>query len=185
MRQVLFGSMTAFLAIIPISAFGQPTAATDVTKKEIETVLASMDGGIDRQIKVIDIGDANLAVGVLHRSGTEPAGSTAVRGLVHNRVTEVYYVLSGGGTLVTGGDVSGRRDFSADAPITTELVGPSFGGTSQGGDTRQISAGDIVVIPAGVFHAWSHISDHVTYLSIRPDLDRLLPTGYINPALEQ
>ena len=155
MRQVLFGSMTVFLAIIPISAFGQPTAATDVTKKEIETVLASMDGGIDRQIKVIDIGDANLAVGVLHRSGTEPDGSTAVRGLVHNRVTEVYYVLSGGGTLVTGGD------------------------------TRQISAGDVVVIPAGVFHAWSHIPDHVTYLSIRPDLDRLLPTGYINPALEQ
>ena len=104
---------------------------------------------------------------------------------MHSRVTEVYYVLSGGGTLVTGGTVSDRRDFPGDAEITTVLVGPSYDGTSEGGHSREIAAGDIVVIPAGVFHVWSHIEDHVTYLSIRPDLDKLLPTGYVNRVLGQ
>ena len=88
-------------------------------------------------------------------------------------------------TLVTGGTVAARRDFAADTQITTVLVGPSYGGMSEGGHSREIAAGDIVVIPAGVFHAWSHIQDHVTYLSIRPDLDKLLPTRDVNPALEQ
>ena len=185
MRLVLVGTLTALFTASPIGVFAQPTSATDVTKAEIEAVLASMAGGIDRQIKVVDIGDANLAVGILHRDATEGDGSGPVRGLVHSRVTEVYYVLSGGGTLVTGGTVADRRDFAADAQITTVLVGPSYGGMSEGGHSREIAAGDIVVIPAGVFHAWSHIPDHVTYLSIRPDLDKLLPTGYVNPTLDQ
>ncbi len=40
-----------------------------------------------------------------------------------------------------------------------------------------------MVIPAGVFHGWRDIEDHVTYLSIRPDPDRVLPAGYLNPAI--
>ena len=159
MRLVLVGTLTALFTASPIGVFAQPTSATDVTKAAIEAVLASMDGSIDRQIKVVDIGDANLAVGILHRDATEGDGSGPVRGLVHSRVTEVYYVLSGGGTLVTGGTVADRRDFAADAQITTVLVGPSYGGMSEGGQSREIAAGDIVVIPAGVFHAWSHIPE--------------------------
>jgi hypothetical protein len=52
-----------------------------------------------------------------------------------------------------------------------------------GAYSRRLQAGDICIIPPGVLHAWSQITDHVTYLSVRPDPDRVLPGGYANPLL--
>jgi quercetin dioxygenase-like cupin family protein len=52
-----------------------------------------------------------------------------------------------------------------------------------GGVRRTVSAGDVVVIPAGVLHGWVEIPDHVKYLSVRPDPDRVLPAGYVNPTI--
>jgi quercetin dioxygenase-like cupin family protein len=49
--------------------------------------------------------------------------------------------------------------------------------------TRDVKPGDIIVIPEGVPHGFSAIPDHVTYLSIRPDLKKVLQHGYVNPAL--
>ena len=84
---------------------------------------------------------------------------------------------------MTGGTTSERRDIPADNAIVTTIVGASFRAVSTGGDSRYVSAGDIVVIPAGVFHGWTEIEDHVTYLSIRPDPDKVLPAGWVNPVI--
>jgi quercetin dioxygenase-like cupin family protein len=54
-----------------------------------------------------------------------------------------------------------------------------------GGERRTVTAGDVVVIPAGVLHGWVEIPEQVTYLSVRPDPDRVLPAGYVNPVLER
>ena len=54
-----------------------------------------------------------------------------------------------------------------------------------GGARGVLGAGDIIVIPAGVPHGWTDIADHVDYLSVRPDPDRVLPAGYVNPALKK
>ena len=51
------------------------------------------------------------------------------------------------------------------------------GGGSGGG------TGDVVIIPAGVYHGFSEVADHIEYVSVRPDLDKVLPAGYVNPAL--
>jgi quercetin dioxygenase-like cupin family protein len=51
--------------------------------------------------------------------------------------------------------------------------------------TRDIKVGDIIVIPEGVPHGFSAIPDHVTYLSIRPDLKKVLQHGYVNPAIQK
>ena len=187
MRELIAAAAIAACMLAPLSAGAQdgdrPTAATDITTADIAAVRNWPEGGIDRQLKVVDIGKLNVAVGVLHRDAfTGEDGAPG--GLVHNQVTEVYYVLSGSGTLVTGGDYTQQREFAADHVVVTDLVGPTTAGTSSNGQIRQVSAGDIVVIPAGVFHGWSDIPDHVTYLSIRPDPDRVLPTGYVHPALE-
>lgn len=188
MQQLLVGSLAAFLMSLPAVALSQeatrPTSATDITRADIETVLKSPEGGIDRQIKVVDIGDANVAVGVLHRGPTTGDGNE-VGGIIHSQVTEVYYVLSGSGTLMTGGTLADPQARAVDSESVTVLVGPSVAGPGRGGHRRPVSAGDIVVIPAGVFHGWSEIEDHVTYLSVRPDPLRVLPAGYVNPALER
>ena len=43
--------------------------------------------------------------------------------------------------------------------------------------------GDIIIIPAGVGHGWSQITDHVDYLSVRPDPEKVLPAGWVYPLL--
>jgi mannose-6-phosphate isomerase-like protein (cupin superfamily) len=188
MQKQLVGLIAALLTVAPTVTRAQersrPTSATDVTKADIETVLASPEGGIDRQVRVIDAGNSNVAVGILHR-GPTLGTDDAVGGLVHTEVAEVYYVLSGSGMLTTGGTLDNPEPRPPDSESVTILVGPSIAGTSRNGHTRRISAGDVVVIPAGVFHGWSDIEDHVTYLSVRPDTGRVLPAGYVNPALEK
>lgn len=52
-----------------------------------------------------------------------------------------------------------------------------------GAYSRKVGPGDIILIPPGVLHAWSQITDHVTYLSVRPDPDRRLPGGYVHTSL--
>jgi hypothetical protein len=47
----------------------------------------------------------------------------------------------------------------------------------------RLQHGDIVVIPSGVLHVWTEIPDQVTYLSVRPDPDRVRPGGCVNPLL--
>ena len=98
--------MLAFWSVSLASAQEVPTAATYVTRAEIETVRTAPVGGVDRQIKVVDIGqDTNVGVGILHRDALVSDGGAA-RGIVHTQVTEVYYIISGSGVLVTGGDLT-------------------------------------------------------------------------------
>lgn len=162
---------------------GRPATSTTITRGEVDAVLKYPEGGGDRQIKVVDIGKLNLGVGVLHRGVVKDAGG-AVRGLSHTQVTEVYYITSGAGTLVTGGTVADQKAMAPNAEVVQVAVGPSVTGASQNGTTQVVSAGDIVVIPAGTFHGWKEVPDHVTYVSIRPDPDRVLPVGYVNPAIK-
>jgi len=173
------------LATLPLQVRGLQVgsySATDISAADIEAVRDAIGNSIDLQIKVAAISQGNVAIGVLHRDRLESDGGPA-SGLIHRQVSEVYYMLSGSGTLVTGGNVTAGADFPADINAVTVLIGPTYRATSEGGRVRQISEGDIVVIPAGVFHAWSEIPDHVTYLSIRSDPHGVLPAGYVNPVI--
>ena len=130
---------------------------------------------IDRQLKTVDIGAGNVAVGILHRTGEHDTDGE-LRGIIHAQVTEVYYILEGGGTLLTGGEIFNATEPSAGS----DLIGPTFSGQSRGGVIREISEGDIVVVPAGTLHAWTLIPDEVTYLTIRVDPHDMLPAGFVN-----
>ena len=184
-RITILAILTIGLATSPIQtqALQGGQDATDITAEEIQSVLEIIGNQIDLQIKVAEISQGNVAVGILHRDRVEDTGAPP-SGLVHRAVSEVYYMLSGSGTLVTGGTMTAGQDFPAGTNVVDVLVGPSFQASSEGGRAREISEGDVVVIPAGVFHAWSEIPDHVTYLSIRSDPQATLPAGYVNPVLE-
>ena len=156
--------------------------ATDVKYQEWQNVIHAPEGRVDRQVKVVDIGDANVAVGVLFRDRIE-ADDKPVGGIVHSHVSEVYYITKGSGTLVTGGNLLGRRDAPSDSDIVNVLVGDSFFTSVARGDgqIREVREGDIVVIPAGVFHGWHSVDERVEMVSIRPDPKKVLPEGYVNP----
>ena len=68
--------------------------------------------------------------------------------------------------------------------VPNVMNGPSGGGTAGAGAySRIVHEGDIIIIPTMVAHGWSQITDHVTYLSVRPDPERALPAGYVYPLL--
>jgi len=121
-------------------------------------------------IRVVDVGGYNVAVGVIHRPETPP-GVVAV----HFKVTEIYHVMDGAGTLVTGGTMVNAKTRPADSISVKFEDGPGASGTAiQGGVTRKVKAGDVVVIPAGVPHWFSQIEGSITYIVVRVDPDRLL-----------
>ena len=109
--------------------------------------------------------------------------SSGARGISHDHQTETYIIISGGGTLVTGGQIMNGNRSAADSPVSTVLNGPSCSGMIVGDVvSRDVKVGDIIIIPAGVAHGWSNIPDHVDYLSVRPDPDRVI-ADYVNPAI--
>ena len=120
------------------------------------------------------------------QAGTARAGASP-GGISHDHQTETYVILSGTGTLVTGGHIVNGRKSAADSEVTKVLNGPSCSGLIAGADVvkRVVNPGDIIIIPATVPHGWTDIADHVDYLSVRPDPDRVLPAGYVNPALKK
>lgn len=186
----------------------RPTSATYITDAEVKAVLATP--GIDHTIRVVDIGNENFAIGVIHRGPTPasspPSGGAranassapcgdqvaavpadAVPGAItHDSQTEGYYILSGGGSLITGGRIINGSRSGPDAAITKELNGPSCSGMIAGPGSlkRVVKAGDIIIIPAGVAHGWTEITDHVDYLSFRPS-DHVLEAGYVHPAIRR
>ena len=96
-------------------------------------------------------------------------------GAVHNLVTEVYHVLSGSGILVTGGTLVNPVVREDNASVVVQINGPGVSGEGiEGGVSRRIDAGDVVIIPAGTPHRWSEVLSPVTYTVVRVDPEQLV-----------
>ena len=121
------------------------------------------------------------------QQATSPPTDATPGGIYHDGQTETYIIVSGTGTLVTGGHIVNGRKSPPESEVTKVLNGPSCSGMIAGADVvkRKVKTGDIIVIPAGVPHGWMDIIDHVDYLSVRPDPERVLAAGYVNPALQK
>ena len=176
---IALGSFATFTALSQDSSI---SFATDVNLSQWQAVLHAPEGRVDRQVKVVDVGNSNVAVGVLFRD-LIVANDEPVTGIVHTKVSEVYYITSGSGVLVTGGTMLGRRDIPSNTDIVEVLVGESFSTSVARGDgqVRLVSEGDIIVVPAGVFHGRHEVEDRLEMISIRPDPEKVLPAGYVNP----
>ena len=230
MVKTVLKTLAVAAVLSPAVGFAQaPKAATYITDEEIKTVNATP--GVDRTIKVVDVGPENFAVGVIHRgptggaargaapgggapgaaggagrgaaagggagaaaappepcgeASTAPAAGDVASGIAHDQQTEGYLIISGSGTLVTGGKIVNGRKSAPDGPVTKVLNGPSCSGQIVGADIvkKVVKTGDIIIIPAGVPHGWSEIPDHVDYLSFRPSA-RVLEAGYTHPSIKK
>jgi len=199
-------SMLAALSLGLASGVAAQVDLTRATYIDVEQWRDTVNAlpGVDRQIVSQDIGDLNLSVGIIHRgalsaptgaAGATPAPASSdcgvstgapsgARGIQHLHQTETYIIVSGSGTLVTGGSILNGRASAPESAVTTTLNGPSCSGAIVGDvQIRDVVVGDIVIIPAGVPHGWLSIPRHVDYLSVRPDPDRVLPSDYVNPAI--
>lgn len=84
---------------------------------------------------------------------TKPQGAIA-----HDVGTEIHSIVDGSATFVTGGTIVRPAD------------GGRGGGTIQSGETRKLSAGDIVLVPPRTPHWYQDVQGTVTYLEIRFDV---------------
>ena len=198
-------------AVVGFAQGKKPTDAYYITKEEVDTV--NKTAGVDRTIRVMDIGDQHFSVGIIHRGATTPRPATATAaatpapapapgtqscgapagsgpmagasGIAHDKQTEGYYIVSGAGTMVTGGHIVNGRTSAPNSEVTTTLNGPSCSGQIGGTVVRRdVKQGDIIIIPAGVPHGWANIPEHVDYLSFRPSSD-ILTVGYEHPSLKK
>ena len=186
MKRVILGVLVVLLTFtvwqaVTLSESGAPpNIAFDIPKSDIDTLLKNAPPAVDQQLRVVDVGKYSVAVGIIHRGPTKDNPGDPISGPYHDQSAEVYIIQSGSGILTTGGTMVNKRP-SANYNF---LNGPGGSGTAgQGAYSRKVQPGDIIIIPPGVLHAWSQITDHVTYLSVRPDPDRVLPGGYVNPLL--
>ena len=135
---------------LPLGA--QETPRLPITYTSIAEIEATLDeqgeaGGGGASVNISDPGEFAPEVMVRRRFATQ--GNNAS---VHPERDEIYQVIAGGGTFMTGGTVADPNDRTAGI---------------RGGVERRIGAGDVVVIPAGTLHWFSQIDGSITYMNIR------------------
>jgi mannose-6-phosphate isomerase-like protein (cupin superfamily) len=87
----------------------------------------------------------------------------------HTVVTEVYYILDGGGIMETGGTMTDPVPLLTDGkPTNPASIGASLRGTKiSGGSTHHVARGDVVMIPPGTPHRFLSLDEFVTYIVVR------------------
>jgi len=181
-RTLLIVSILATAATVPtVAQTAAPTLATDIPASAIAAVLNSQPPAGDKLIKSVDIGAYSVGVGILRRGTTRPGAP--VGAINHTQLTEIYYVISGTATLLTGGTVTNVNPVAADSDIVKIDVGPSNQGVfERAAQRRKIGPGDVVIIPAGVYHGFDEVVGNIDYLAFRTDPNHVLPTNYVHPS---
>lgn len=144
--------VTLALASLQLAIAGAAGAPKPVRYWRAENVAKSFAEGavLDAQP------DANW---MIHTSRRTAPGMAEV----HDHDTDLIYVLEGSATFVTGGRVLSPR---VTAP--GEVRGLSI----EGGDTRELSRGDVIVVPAGTPHWFKDVRPPVLYytVKVRPEV---------------
>jgi mannose-6-phosphate isomerase-like protein (cupin superfamily) len=137
-------------------------SGTVITADEIAATLKQSiaNNVVDAPVKLAEVpGGHKASLAVLRRTKAETSA------LIHNRVTEIYQIVEGSGTLVTGG--------SLENPTATDLTrlnaGPSQTGVHKGGDSRKVGPKDVIIVPAGMPHRFSELDGPIVYLVYRFD----------------
>ena len=158
----------------------QPTCnkcnASYVSNEEIQAYLARAQANnlTDQQTRAVSIGKANIGIGVVYRGKLDKPQNDSVA--EHDLVSEVYHVIEGSATLVTGPDLVGKKRRPADLETVRLFNGPGNNSASiRNGVAHELKAGDVIVIPAGTGHWFTKIDDHILYLMVRIDPDKVTP----------
>jgi mannose-6-phosphate isomerase-like protein (cupin superfamily) len=185
MRGILIGVLGAVAAVVMLAAQANnpnpkpscnmcPGTYIPLSELEAYRQKAVKENLVDQQVRDIEIGKAHIGIGMVHRGKlTQPAKDSVAE---HDLVSEVYHIIDGSATLMLGPDITNmvRR------PATQETVrlfnGPGNNGSEiRNGKSYNLKVGDVVVIPAGTGHLFTKIDDHIDYLMVRIDPDKVTP----------
>jgi mannose-6-phosphate isomerase-like protein (cupin superfamily) len=151
-----------------------PGTYLPVSELEAYTKKAIAENLLDQQVRDIEIGKAHIGIGMVHRGKLDKPAPDSVA--EHDQVSEVYHIVSGTATLVLGPDIVNRQRRPATQRTVVEFNGPGNNGSDiRNGVAYQLKPGDVVVIPAGTGHWFTKIDDHIDYLMVRIDPDKVTP----------
>ena len=156
------------LALARAAAAQAPPPALGLTAQEIKAFIDALpkDRVSDLPIRVTDVGGYKVGIYGVFRPKAVPGDAN----LHDTSVTEIYSMLEGSGTLVTGGTLVNQQS----AGLSPNTHRPNFRGSGiQGGTNRRVVPGDVVVIPGKVPHWWSTLDSDIKYLIYRPDPEGL------------
>jgi len=153
--------LTLLACLLGLVVEQQAASGTIVTADEIAATLkqSTANNVVDQPVKAADVpGGHKASLALLRRTKAE---TTA---LIHDRVTEIYQITTGSGTIVTGGTL--------ENPTATDLTrlnaGPSHTGPHKGGESKHVGPKDVIIIPAGMPHRFSQLDGpEIVYLVYR------------------
>ena len=132
---------TLLTAAVFLTAAG-PSAVTYVGHDKVTAALAK-GGSL--------VSQPDLSVSCTHR--VKPGNVE-----VHDKETDVFYVVEGDATFVTGGTIVGDK---------VTRPGQHAGSDIQGGQTQHLGKGDVMVIPAGTPHWFKEVPQSISYYVVK------------------
>jgi glc operon protein GlcG len=112
---------------------------------------ADVQASFEKGSPLVDHSGRNFAVITGKR---DKAGSAEL----HEKDTDVFYIVDGTATYVTGGKMIDSK---------TTGAGEVRGSGIEGGETRQLSKGDVLIIPAGVPHWFKEVQGPFHYFVVK------------------
>ncbi len=91
---------------------------------------------------------------MVHASRREKPGQAEI----HTKDADVIYVMQGSATFITGGEAVDGKTIAPD-----EIRGSSI----NGGETRKIAKGDVIIVPHGVPHQFLEVTDPFLYFVVK------------------
>lgn len=77
---------------------------------------------------------------------------------IHDKETDVIYVVDGEATFVTGGKIVNGK---------TTGPGQTRGPEMTGGETHHLTKGDVIVVPAGTSHWFKEVPKSISYYVVK------------------
>jgi len=138
----MFLGLSLFAFTLVLTAADDRPAATYLGHEEVAAALAK---------------GTPLTMGPDFRvAGARRAGPGQVE--VHDKETDIIYITDGEATFISGGKMLGGKQTRADQWLGADI---------QGGDTRHLVKGDIVVVPAGIPHWFKDVPQSINYYLVK------------------
>jgi len=179
MKKYLLTSIALILASTSLAAsYAQDGGSVIINKKEVEAIfeqgLAVLGTGrtvSDIVARHVDVGEEFMGVSVVQRPKTLVTEQET--GIAHVDLDEIYYIVTGEGTMVTGGKFVDMEETHSD------LLGAMHRGRIVGGVLQKVKPGDIAIIPKGMPHGWHEIvTDSIGYIIFRGDPNQVMQEKY-------
>ena len=144
----------ALLVILAAWPLLQPSAQQQSQPSAAAAQVTYVDA---QKVAAVFANGGRLATGSDH-SASVLRRTSAGQSEVHVKETDIFYIVDGEATFVTGGTMVGAKESRPD-----QLLGTGI----DGGQVHQLKNGDFIVVPAGVPHWFKEVPKSINYFTIK------------------